>query len=211
MDAGNGPGARSLGPFSSHRRDVGMTLVELMLAAALLAVGITALLGAFLGQLTLNEHARNLTWGMNDASRVMERLRQLNSGCAAGTLPSAVSTVGASWDAWLADTSANGGGGKSVQNVNELVVVTCRDLNGGALQSDYCATNQTGSGEWHTKPVANTSLDPINVSVAVCWRHRERVIGECSWINGTLSASDADGDGVVESPAMLTTLMTCRS
>ena len=188
-------------------RKKGATLVELMLAAVILAIALTALLEAFLGQIALNEQSRNLTWAMNDAARVMERLRQANSGCA--STPSAVSPVGTSWNAWLIDAGATGGGGKSIQD-DEQVFVTCRDLDGGALQADYCSDNQTGAGEWHDKPVADTSLDPINVSVAVCWRHRNRVVGECAWDGTALIADDADGDGVIESPAMLSTLMTCR-
>lgn len=193
--------------MSERTRFSGVTLVELMLATVLLAVGIVAMLQASLGQILLNEQARNLSWAMNDATRIFERVRQENSNC---TPPASVaSPIGTSWDAWLADVSANGGGGKSLQD-DEAVFVTCRDLDGGAATSDYCAANQTGSGEWHNKPVANTSIDPINVSVTVCWRHRGRVIGECVWNNDALTADDADGDGVIESPAMLSTVMTCR-
>jgi hypothetical protein len=56
----------------------------------------------------------------------------------------------------------------------------------------------------------DTDHEPLQVTVAVCWRHRNRVIGECAWDGVALSANDADGDGVIESPAMLTTLVTCR-
>ena len=190
----------------------GMTLIEAMLATAVLVVAITALLGAFLGQTLLNEHARHLTWAINDANRVMESLRQLNINC---STPSAALPIGTQWDNWLADTTALGGGGKSVQpdpNLYERIFVTCQDRDGGASSTDYCATNQTGSGEWHQKPAGPTSYDPIRVTVSVCWRERNRTIGECTWNTGsqTFSANDADGDGVIESPAMLSTLMTCR-
>ena len=177
-----------MGPFSYNggamKRLEGFTLIELMIGAILLAVAITTLLGAFLGQITLNEHARNLTWAVNDANRVLERMRQQNSG-AACTSPSANPPGGfASWNAWLAaDIAAGGGGGKSIQpnpNTNELIMVT------------------------------NDTSDPMEITVAVCWRHRGRVIGECRWNGGALVANDADGDGVFESPAMLSTLMTCR-
>ena len=194
------------------RASRGYTLVEVMIAGAVVAIAITALLGAYLGQIILNEHARNLTWAVNDANRVMERLHQLNTGCAT---PSAVSPIGTTWNAWLADTGATGGGGKSVQpapDTNELIVVTCQDRDGGTASSDYCASNQTGTGEWHQKPAGPTSDNPISVTVTVCWRHRNRTIGECTWNAGTstLTPSDTDGDGVIESPASLATLMTCR-
>jgi len=176
----------------------GFTLAELLIGATMLAIAIAALLGAFLGQTILNEHARNLTWAINDANRVMERLRQQNTGagcttpswtapneCDPGGISACVDTDAdasrtTAWDDWLSDTV---GGGKSIQPdplTNELVVVTA------------------------------TGTDPIQLTVAVCWRHRNRVIGECTWNGAALAANDADGDGVIDSLAMLSTVMTCR-
>lgn len=161
----------------------GLTLVELLIGALLLAIGIVTLLEAFVRQQTLNEHARNLSWAMNDATRVMERLRQQNSG-ATCTTPTLTPPAGfASWDAWLVDTSVNGGGGKSVQPdpvTNELVVPS------------------------------SSGTDPISLTVAVCWRHRGRTLGECQWVGGALTPSDADGNNIITSPAALSTLLTCR-
>jgi len=170
---------------TSGTRQTGLTLVELILAAAVLVVAMVTLLGAFLGQLTMNEHARHLAWATNDTSRVMEQLRRQNSGGGCDA-PSANPPAGfASWDAWLASPAANGGGGKSVQPdpaANELVVVT---------------------------PIGT---DPLAVTVAVCWRHRNRIVGECTWNGAALAANPGAGGNplVTESPAMLATLMTCR-
>ena len=198
----------------------GFTLAELMIGAAVLAIAIAALLGAFLGQQILNEHARNLTWAINDANRVLERLRALNTGCSVPTaLPPTDAACGgqcASWDQWL----QLAGGGKSVQPnpaVEERIVVTCENQ-GATAECDQDGNNvggQVGMGEWHTNGATDTSHDPIRITVAVCWRHRNRVIPavECSW-NGTalvVSESGSDTDNVISSPAMLSTLMTCRS
>ncbi|MBI2104358.1 MAG: hypothetical protein HYT90_02080 [Candidatus Omnitrophica bacterium] len=163
-------------------RRSGLTLVELLVGAVVLAVAVTALLGAFLGQLTMNEHARRLAWAANDASRVMEQVRRQNSGgaCAA---PSANPPAGfGSWDAWLADASASGGGGKSIEPAgDELVVVTPAGAN------------------------------PLTVTVAVCWRHRARILGECTGAGALAPSPGAGGNPLVtESPAMLATLVTCR-
>ena len=178
----------------AKRNVSGLTLVELMISAALLAIAIAALFGAFVGQTVLNEHARNLSWAINDANRVMERLRQQNIGCAS---PSAAPPTGfASWDAWLADT-ATGGGGKSLpQNpaINELITVTCQ--------------NRTGTA------ACTIGTDPVRLTIAVCWRHRSRTLGECTWSGTQLAASDGSNgfavNGVIESSATLSTLMTCR-
>ena len=175
------------------------TLIEVLIGVAVLTIAITALLGAFLGQVLVAQHARNLTWAMNDASRVMEQMRQQNTTpCIGGTLPSSNPPTGfASWDAWMASTAATGGGGKSIQPdpaVDELIVVTCRN--------EANTANCTGVD------------DPIRVTVAVCWRHRGRILGECVW-NGALQSSDGSNsftaNSVIESQAMLSTLMTCRT
>lgn len=205
-------------------------LPELLICVAMLAIAIAALLGAFLGQLMLNEHARNLTWAIHDANRVMERLRQANTSATCTTPSAIIDPDGtgplapyASANAWLQDTGGNGGGGKSIQpnpNTEELIVVTCQNSAG----NDYCdtdATPQVGAGEWRgTIDAANNpDHDPMRVTVTVCWRHRNRVIGECQWNAGALTTSQAietavavpnDVAGVVESPATLVTLMTCR-
>lgn len=184
----NTPGPWSPGVSSSKRRGAGergLTLVELVVGVAFMLIAISAMLGAFWTQMSLNEHARNRAWAANDASRVMERVRQQNTG-AACAVPNLSAPAGfASWDAWLADTTANGGGGKSVQPngaVNELVVVT------------------------------PTGTDPVTVTVAVCWRSRERTLGECTWSGAALSANPGAGGNlaITESPVMLSTLMTCR-
>ena len=170
-------------PPRRWRGGAGFTLVELLVGAVILMIGIVVMLGEVVSESTLNEHARNLTWALNDANRVMERLRQQNSGSGCTTPSAAAPTGFASWDAWLADTTASGGGGKSVQpnpTTNELVVVT------------------------------STGSDPLTITVAVCWRHRNRTLGECSWNGAQLVPSDTNGNGVIESPAMLSTLMTCR-
>ena len=170
---------------SGPGRSTGLTLVELLVGIWILVISIVPLLTAFVGQATVNEHARNLTWAMNDATRVMERLRELNVGCATPTALATALPVAecggvacASWDAWLA--AATGGGGKSIQPtpaVNELVVLN---------------------------PPVGT--DPLQVSVAVCWRHRSRPFGGCAWNGAGFNPPAA----AITSPAILTTSITCR-
>lgn len=146
----------------------GLTFIELMSGAAILAIAIVALLAAFMGQAVMNEHARNLAWAMNDANRVMERIRELNTGCGAPTTtpPPECGGVCASWDTWLA--SATGGGGRSLP----------------AAAGEALAVSATGGP------------DPLTVTVAVCWTHRGRAIGNCA--------------APPTSPAILNTVITCR-
>ncbi|MBI1991630.1 MAG: hypothetical protein HYY90_03575 [Candidatus Omnitrophica bacterium] len=149
------------------------------MSAAVLAIAIVSLLGADVWQMTLTEHARNVSWATNDAIRVMEQLRLQNSGAGCAT-PSAAPPVGfATWDAWLGDTTVSGGGGKSIQPnplTNELVLPS------------------------------TTGADPLQLTVSVCWRHRNRTLGGCGW-NGTQLI---DPGGTVQSPVMLSTWVRCR-
>ena len=170
----------------------GLTLIELLIASTIFLVAIISSIAAVLYQTRLDEHARHLSRAIADAARVMERLRQQNSpggGCTG--LPAWAPPTGfGSWDAWLATPlAAGGGGGKSVEPdpaANELVVFN---------------------------PPSGT--DPLHVTVAVCWRHQGRIVGECVPNGAGMSASptlNPRGDSTLtESPAMLTTSITCRT
>jgi type II secretory pathway pseudopilin PulG len=164
----------------SHR--CGFTLIELLLTITFALLAIVAVLTTHIVQVTLREHARNVTFGLQDATRVMEELRQENSGGGCDEPSVAVPGGFASWDVWLDD--ADEGGGKSIQPVTQELIV-----------------------------VSSDGTDPLEVTVAACWRHRERVIGECTWDADAeaLTAADQDGDGIITSPTALTTLITCRS
>lgn len=184
----------------SRTRREGFTLPEVLIGVAILAIATTAFLGAFLGQTLLAEHARNLTWAINDANRVMEQLRLQNTSPNCTVLPSTaiLTTCGGqavtTWDQWLQLCAL----GKSIQpnpSTEELIAVSCQ--------------NEAGTA------ACTAADDPIRVTVAVCWRHRSRTLGECAWDGAALSSADGSNgfaaNGVIESPAMLATLMTCRS
>lgn len=192
----------------------GLTLIEVLLGVLTLVIALTAILGAYLGQITLNEHARNLSLAVHDANRVIERIRRSNSNLdCATTPPRATPPVGTSWDLWLENTTANGGQGKS-PNITEEIAVTCQDRDG----NNYCGrgggANAQVAQEWASVP-GTTTHNPLRITVSVCWRHRGRTIGECTWNGAALTPSDAvaisnDTLNVIDSPVMLTTLVTCR-
>lgn len=196
------PPPSSLQPHSSS----GFTLIEVVLGAMVIAIAIAAILGAYVGQVTLNEHARNLSLAIQDANRVVEQIRLQTSGCSSDLtanppLPNIIPPGFATWDAWLGAT-------KSILPdpvANERIVVTCQDADG----NPNCVAAQGGDVVGGA-PVGGP-FDPMRVTVAVCWRHRGRVIGEC---DAVLAAADGTtpfaANNVIESPAMITTLVTCR-
>ena len=85
-------GATGFTPPHVEARGAGFTLIELTIGASILLLAIVTLLGVFGRQSILNTHSRNLTWAMNDANRVLERLREQNSGTPCTTPSSAPPT-----------------------------------------------------------------------------------------------------------------------
>ncbi len=222
-----------------NRRESGFTLAEIVLGGMVLAVAAAAILGAYIGQATLNEHSRNLSAAIHDANRVIELIRQQDATCTTPSIappdpdgPGAL-VAPTSWNAWMDQVTtwpqANAyysPRGKSVPTANpsneERIVVTCTDRDGYTGAASVCGTGgapaQVGTGEWQTQ-AGTTTFNPLRVTVAVCWRHRGRTIGECGWNGAALTSTAADEAAntvpndtanVFESPAMLTTLVTCR-
>ncbi len=238
-------------------RSGGFTLIEVMLGASIIAVVAVALIGGFLGESYLNMNARNMMAAMNDATRVMERIRVQNIGTSC-LIPSAIPPINPltpgnpylSWNAWLdAQTPA-----KTIDspnaNASERIVVICQRDTGGTALTDYCSSTasgpnpaQIGRYEWRDtagdvsqavvlngvstgrgrQDGANTTFDPIRVTVSVGWAQRSRTVGGSgsgaeftSTFVGkgatptVVPGPDANGNGVIDSQAMLTTLVTCR-
>src|SRR3989338_6029530 len=125
----------------SHVSCRGFTLIEIMLGTSIMVIVLVAMLGSFLGQSTLNQNSRNMMAAMNDATRVMEQIRQQNTGC---SIPSAVPPANYTrWDDWLRAQNP----GKSIQPSSgssqdvELVAVTCQDGSGTFSYCGVAATN----------------------------------------------------------------------
>ena len=201
-------GASSLTRRGAH----GHTLVEALLGIGILLIVIVALLGAFIGQSYLNANARALQLAMNDATRIMEQIRTLNTGCPLST-PSIRPLGFESWEAWLNAQSP----GKSLPSRDEFAAVTCQDDTG----ANYCGPAQMGVNEWH-RPGSPVIRDPLWVTVSV--GYLIRVFGgarssgpEFSYTASLLLGGlriyygpDQNANRVIESQAMLSTLVTCR-
>lgn len=105
----------------------GFTLIEVMMGASIITIVSAALIGAFIGQQSLNLTARNLTAATADATRIMEEIRKQNTeaSCTAGIPSVKPPSNRTSWDEWLSSV------GKSMALDNtttfELAAVTCQD------------------------------------------------------------------------------------
>jgi len=59
--------------------------------------------------------------------------------------------------------------------------------------------------------VDDTNPELLQVTVSICWRQGNRVIGEDADLNGFLDAGeDANGNGIIDSPVQLVTLIANR-
>lgn len=75
----------------------GLTLLELVIGVAIFIVAIVSLLGAYMGALTMSEGSRNLNTAINDATRVIEEMRNI---------PFASITL-TNWTTWASNNGAN--------------------------------------------------------------------------------------------------------
>jgi prepilin-type N-terminal cleavage/methylation domain-containing protein len=59
--------------------------------------------------------------------------------------------------------------------------------------------------------IDDTNPELLSVTVSVCWRQGNRIIGEDANLNGVLNlGEDANGNGVIDSPVELVTLIANR-
>ncbi len=59
--------------------------------------------------------------------------------------------------------------------------------------------------------INNSNQEFLEVTVSVCWKQRNRIIGEDTNLNGSLDAGeDLNNNGIIDSPAQLTTRIVNR-
>lgn len=102
-------------------RKGGFTLIEVVVTALVLAVGLTALMAGFLSGLVLVESGRNMAAAGADARVVLEEMRRLSGG---GLGP----VVATNWSTW-----ASGSGLTTLPN--ESVAVRFRNPNADPLEA----------------------------------------------------------------------------
>lgn len=108
-------------------------------------------------------------------------------------------------------------------NAIQLELETIRDYNFYDIQSDYNNATFTVSGFANQQAIGSVivesiSADLLRITVSVSWRQKGgRIIGEDSGrgggiaLNGNLEGTeDVDGDGIIDSPAMLSTVVGKR-
>lgn len=148
------------------------TLVELMVAVALLVAVLLGLLGVFIGCANLNETSRNLTIAMYGAQQQLEIIRNYDF-----------------------EDIANGPSPLSIDGSPNL----------------FDAAPLNGAGAMFISPFGGDA-DIYQVRIVVTWFQKGgRQIGEDTDLDGILDAGEDDNnDGVLSSPAQISTLVTER-
>ena len=122
----------------------GLTLAELLIAAAILAFVLSGLLLLFINCSLLNEANRNLTVAMTHAQLIMEEIRNQESAAVAGDLAAI-------------ETQINNG----VWDLDALAISSA-PYNLAALKNEYIDTAVTTSG----------GSNPLGISITVTWTDR---------------------------------------
>lgn len=163
----------------------GFTLVELMLAGAIMVVALVGLLGSYLLSFNLNETAKNMTSATYAIEQQMEEIRGYNFN--------------------LIFNDYN----NTVFRANDATL-----LAGNPVQISFTQNLDTAG----SVRVDNSDPNLLRITVSMCWRQQGgRIIGEDNGrgggiaLNGMLDGTeDLNGNNIIDSPAMIVTLMANR-
>jgi type II secretory pathway pseudopilin PulG len=147
-----------------HKKS-GFTLLELMIACAIIIVGLTGVLATFVTSSDLIETTKNTNLALNAEQKVLEQMRRGD---------------------FLSLYSSYNGYTFNVSNI------------------------AAGDGLGRVT-VNNSNAKRLQVDIGVCWRQRGgRIIGECVSNNTSLVFSETNANGILDSPAQITTYMAQR-
>lgn len=184
-------------PHRARRPRSGWTLVELLIGTALLVGAASALLLGMHYAMLHVDHLSQFQVAMNAARGQLERLAAtdfdtLATGAAFAAARSSGRLVCSGEDA-----NCNG------------VLEGGEDANGNQVLDGARLAIQIKNPDG-TAPTAASHL--LDLHVAVCWQSVGRRIGEDRNCNGQLEApEDTDGDGWIDSPAMVSTRLARSS
>ena len=141
----------------------GFTLMEVLLAAAILASAISAILMTYYSCFVLISTSKNINITANAAMGLMEEIRS-------SAFP------------------------RIVDDYNGLnFIVNNIPQSRGVVYVD------------------DTNPELLQVTISVCWRQGNRVIGEDTNLNGQLDAGEVDnGNNIIDSPVQLVTIIANR-
>ena len=141
----------------------GFTLMEVLLATAILASAISAILMTYYSCFVLSSTSKNINITTNAAMGLVEEMR-------------------------------NSAFNRIVDDYNGLnFIVNDIPQSRGVVYVD------------------DTNPELLQVTISVCWRQGNRVIGEDTNLNGQLDAGEVDnGNNIIDSPVQLVTIIANR-
>jgi len=162
---------------------LGFTLMELMIAAAILVVALSGLLHAFSACFVLNETSRNQTLALNGLQEKIEKIRSVDFS----TIYSTYNGTTFYLDEDGVDDPADDWFLPRQDHIGVIQVI-----NDG------------------TDAAAVTGSDLLQVRLVICWRQNgSRIIGEDMDLDGVLdTGEDTNANNRIDSPAELITLIS---
>jgi len=162
------------------KKNSGFTLIEVLIATAILTFAILSTLGVFGYLLSLAEGDREFLVQQYAAENQMEQIRAMD---------------------YL--IIRNGG-------IVNGAVVPAYTNNGAPKATIMGITNNLDqSGVIYGQELAANGL--IRIKIVVCYRQRNRIIGEDANFNGALDAAeDANGNGELDSPCQIESVIVNR-
>lgn len=148
-----------------HHERRGFTLLELMIACAILIIALTGVLATYVACLDLAETTKNSNLALGAAQAEVEQMRRAD-----------FLSLYATYNGHTFNVSTMG--------VNQSLGRTTID---------------------------NSNPSLLKINIGVCWQQRGgRVIGECTYSGSSVVFSDANGNGILDSPVQITTYMAQR-
>ena len=159
------------------------SLAEILIAIIILILAISTILITYLACFVLIDTVKNVNIATTAAQGVIEEIRSRNNFCNPGDIIP-FNNIANSFNCLTPNLSGYNNFTFSLNDIPDSRGIVYVD---------------------ETNPVL------LEVTVSICWRHRNRVVGEDQNLNGVLDAGeDANGNGIIDSPAQIITRIADR-
>ena len=161
----------------------GFTLVEIMLATGILVFALCGILAAFISCIALSSTSKNVNIATNAALEIAEQIRTTA----------------------YTDLSDPSGSGLLINGQPFTETFPGSNIYSCSFTVAVLPSNMV------TVYINTNTPELLGVTISLCWRQNNRVIGEDKNLNGQLDAGeDANGNDLIDSPVQVVTRVANR-